>query len=226
MFIAASEHFPSQTTSKHHSLLRFGRTGNNAVAIAGTDPEETTVRRLLNLGETRVDGVDLDIRHRFNLGGGRVTMNALATWTIKYLYQLEKGGTFINGAGNFYLFETPKLRGTATVSYDKGDWSSFTRYNYTGGWDYNDPTVASGCYLSSTGLTLAYLSRCQVRAWTTIDVGTSYKGIKNVTLAAVIRNVENRRAPYDPNQTTLGFNPSYHNPLGANANVSVTYRFK
>jgi len=27
----------------------------------------------------------------------------------------------------------PKLRGTATASYDKGDWSSFMRYNYTGG---------------------------------------------------------------------------------------------
>ncbi|MFM7459916.1 MAG: hypothetical protein ACKO15_03635, partial [Burkholderiales bacterium] len=70
------------------------------------------------------------------------------------------------------------------------------------------------------------LGRCQVRSWTTIDIGTSYAGFKGFTLAAVIRNVENRRAPYDPNQTTLGFNPSYHNPLGANANVSVTYSFK
>jgi iron complex outermembrane receptor protein len=196
------------------------------VPIPGTGPVETTVRSFLNLGETRVKGVDLDVRHRFSLGGGRVTLNALATWTTSYLYQLQKGGAFVNGAGNFYLFETPKLRGNASASYAKGDWSSFVRYNYTGGWDYNDPTVASGCYLSSTSLTLAYLGRCQVRSWTTIDVGTSYTGFKGFTLAAVVRNVENRRAPYDPNQTTLGFNPSYHNPLGANANVSVTYRFK
>ncbi len=196
------------------------------VPIPGTGPVETTTRRFLNLGETRVKGVDLDVRHRFALGGGRVTLNALATWTIRYDYQLEKGGAFINGAGNFYLFETPKLRGTATAAYAKGDWSSFARYNYTGGWDYNDPTVASGCYLSSTSLTLAYIGRCQVRAWTTIDVGTSYSGIKNTTIALVIRNVENRKAPYDPNQTTLGFNPSYHNPLGANANLAVTYNFK
>ncbi|MFN7475996.1 MAG: TonB-dependent receptor plug domain-containing protein [Burkholderiales bacterium] len=196
------------------------------VPIPGTGPVETTVRRFLNLGETRVKGVDLDVRHRFSLGGGRVTLNALATWMIRYDYQLTKGGAFVNGAGNFYLFETPKLRGTATASYAKGDWSSFVRYNYTGGWDYNDPTVASGCYLGSTSLTLAYLGRCQVRSWTTIDVGTSYTGFKRFTLAAVVRNVENRRAPYDPNQTTLGFNPSYHNPLGANANVSVTYSFK
>ncbi len=196
------------------------------VPIPGTGPVETTVRRFLNLGETRVKGVDLDVRHRFSLGGGRVTLSALATWTIRYDYQLEKGGAFVNGAGNFYLFETPKLRATGTVAYVKGDWSSFARYNYTGGWDYNDPTVASGCYLGATSLTLAYLGRCQVRAWSTIDIGTTYSGLKNTTIALVIRNVESRRAPYDPNQTTLGFNPSYHNPLGANANLAVTYRFK
>lgn len=194
--------------------------------IPGTGPVETTVRRFLNLGETRVKGVDLDVRYRFNLGGGRVNLSALATWTLRYDYQLEKGGPFVNGAGNFYLFETPKLRATGTASYRKGDWDSFVRYNYVGGWDYNDPTVASGCYLGSTSLTLAYLGRCQVRSWGTIDVGTTYAGIKNTRIALVIRNVESRRAPYDPNQTTLGFNPSYHNPLGANANLSVSYTFK
>jgi len=142
-------------TSKHQSLLRFDLTSTNTVAIAGAGPEETTVRRLLNLGETRVNGVDPDVRHRFSPGGVCVNFGALATYTTKYLYQLKKGGTLINGAGNLSLLETPKLRGTATASYDKDDWSSFMDYNYTGGGDYNDPTVASGCYLASTGLTLA-----------------------------------------------------------------------
>jgi len=86
--------------------------------------------------------------------------------------------------------------------------------------------VASGCDFSATGLALAYLGRYQARSWTIIDVGTSYRDFKGLTLAAVVRNVENRRAPHDPNQTTLGFNPSYHNPLGANANVSVTCSLK
>jgi len=40
----------------------------------------------------------------------------------------------ISAAGNLYLLETPKLRGAATASYDKGDWPSFMRYNnYAGG---------------------------------------------------------------------------------------------
>ncbi len=196
------------------------------VPIPGTGPIETTTRRFLNLGETRVKGVDVEANYKFSLDGGTVRLSALATWTLRYDYQLTKGGAFVNGAGNFYLFETPKLRGNATAIYTKGDWESFWRVNYTGGWDYGDPTATNGCYLGTTSATLAYLGRCQVASWTTHDIGTSYRGFKNLTLAAVVRNIENKKAPYDPNQTTLGFNPTYHNPYGANINLSATYRFK
>jgi len=88
----------------------------------------TTVRRLLNLGENRINGVDADVPHAFSSGGVRVNFGALRTCTSKYLYPLEKRGTLINAAGNLYLLETPKLRGTTTASYDKGDWPSFMRY--------------------------------------------------------------------------------------------------
>jgi iron complex outermembrane recepter protein len=201
-------------------------TDANGNPIPGTGPVETTVRSFLNLGETRVKGVDIEWRGNTRLGGGSLSFTGQATFTLRYDYQLEKGGPFVNGAGNFYLFETPKLRGNATVSYAKGDWSSFARFNYTSAWDYGDPTVANGCYLATTSLTLAYLGRCQVAAWKTVDIGTTYRGVKNLAIGLVVRNIENKRPPYDPNQTTLGFNPTYHNPQGANATLSATYRFR
>jgi iron complex outermembrane recepter protein len=194
--------------------------------IPGTGPLETTVRRFLNLGETRVKGVDLDAKANFKVGGGTLRLSALATWTIRYDYQLVQGGPFINGAGNFYLFETPRLRGNTTAGFEKGDWLTFARYTYTGGWDYGDPTVANGCYLTATSATLAYLGQCKVKPLTTVDVGVTYNGIKDATIALVVRNIENKKAPYDPNQTTLGFNPTYHNPLGANAQLTVGYKFR
>ena len=199
----------------------------NGNPIPGTGPIETTTRRFLNLGETRVSGYDLNLASRFQVAGGALRVNANATWIRKYLYQLEKGGEFVDGAGNFYLFETPKLRGNATVGFTKaGQFDVFARYNYQGGWDYGDPTVANGCYLGPTSLTLAFLGRCQVRAWTTVDIGADYREIKNTRISLVVRNIENKRAPYDPNQTTLGFNPTYHNPLGSNFSMNVTYSFK
>ena len=51
--------------------------------------------------------------------------------------------------------------------------------------------------------------------------------------AAIIRQstitVENffsRDAPYDNNQLTLGFNPTFHNPYGKNFVFTASYKFK
>ena len=201
--------------------------------VPNSGPIETAVRRFLNLGETRVKGIDYEANAKFKLGTGTLGLNGQATWIIRYDYQFEKGGRTDNGAGNFLLFETPKLRASWGASYTESDYSMFFRYNYTGGWDYGDPSNRNSanlsdpsCYLSATSPSLAYLGRCQVKAWTTVDIGGSYNGLRNWVFSAVLRNIEDKRAPYDPNQTTLGFNPSFHNPLGQNLNLSATYRFK
>ncbi len=199
----------------------------NGNPIPGTGPIETTTRRFLNLGETRVKGVDLNLSSRWKVGSGNVRLVSNATYLMKYLYQVNKGDPFVDGAGNFYLFESPKLRANATLGYTQsGQFDVFARVNHVGGWLYGDPTVTNQCYLSSTSLTLAFLGRCQVAAWRTVDIGGDYRAIKNWNFSLVVRNVENKKAPYDPNQTTLGFNPTYHNPLGTNASFSVTYNFK
>jgi iron complex outermembrane receptor protein len=41
-----------------------------------------------------------------------------------------------------------------------------------------------------------------------------------------VRNVFNRAAPYDPNQVTLGFNPTFHNPYGRYLQFSMSYKFR
>ena len=201
--------------------------------IPNSGPIETTVRSFLNLGGTRVKGIDYEANAKFKLGTGTLGLSAQASWIIAYDYQFEKGGPTYDGAGNFLVFETPKLRGNWVASFTEADYSIFFRYNYTGGWDYGDPSnnnrnnlAQPTCYLSSASLTLAYLGRCQVKAWTTLDIGGSYTGLKNWVFSGVLRNIENKRAPYDPNQTTLGFNPSFHNPLGEALTLSATYRFK
>ncbi|MBL8521331.1 MAG: TonB-dependent receptor [Betaproteobacteria bacterium] len=195
--------------------------------IPGTGPIETTTRRFLNLGETRVKGVDLNWTSRFKVEGGSIRLVSNATYLMKYLYQVNKGDPFFDNAGNFLLFESPKLRANATLGYTRaGQFDVFARVNHVGGWQYGDPTVASGCYLASTSLTLAFLGRCQVRAWRTIDIGADYRGLKNWYFSAVVRNIENKKAPYDPNQTTLGFNPTYHNPQGSNMSLTARYTFR
>jgi hypothetical protein len=57
-----------------------------------------------------------------------------------------------------------------------------------------------------------------VSSWDYFDLGVTWSGIKNLKIGALLRNVTDKAAPYDPNNDTeggaLGFNPSFHNPYG------------
>jgi outer membrane receptor protein involved in Fe transport len=63
---------------------------------------------------------------------------------------------------------------------------------------------------------------CRVASFTTVDTGISYSPIKGLTLSATLRNLFNRRAPYDPGYTY--YNNALHNAQGRTASISVSYK--
>lgn len=74
-----------------------------------------------------------------------------------------------------------------------------------------------------------YLNRypsCSMSSWMTFDVGYTYTGFKDLTLAFNIQNLLNEAAPYDPGATYLGYNTGLHNPYGRYFTVSASYKFK
>ena len=200
--------------------------------IPNSGPILSTIRRFDNFGDTAVRGVDLDVIYKKPLGEwGKLTMDASGTYYDKMLWQLGKGVPYVSGVGNFYVFEAPRWKGQATLVWDIRDLSFLGRYNYVGKWYYGDPVTTGGadggtCYLSATSATRAYLGECFVSAWETYDLGVAYKGIRNLTVGFQVLNVFDKAAPYDPNQTTLGFNPTFHNPYGRYFQASISYKFK
>lgn len=230
------DRFSSQTLINNEQNPNFLggpvlRDSNPATWIPGipnSGPIQSTIRRFLNMSSTRVRGIDLEASAGTKVGAGRVKLSAIGTYMYRFDYSdspFAPPGTTVNNAGNFYGNEIPKLRGNVTADYTERDLSFFVRWNYVGGWEYGDPV--NGCFLAPTSATLAFLGQCKVRPWSTIDIGGSYRGFKNTTISLVVRNIENRLAPYDPNQATgLGFNPSFHNPYGGYASATVTYRFR
>ena len=204
--------------------------------IPNSGPIQSTIRRFDNFGGTAVRGYDLDAQVKFPMGAmGRLSVDANATYYDKLLWKLGTDVPYISGLGNFYIFEAPRFRGSVTGTWETGAWSLLTRYNYTAGWDYGEPTQLVGgvtstgpfqCYLGATSLTLAFLGRCHVEAFETWDVGASWTGIKNLKVGVLVRNVTNKAAPYDPNQPTLGFNPTFANPYGRYMQLSVSYKFR
>jgi iron complex outermembrane receptor protein len=103
-----------------------------------------------------------------------------------------------------------------------------SRINYVRGWfDGGGGTAAQGggCFYSPNQLLDA---TCRVKPWTTWDLGLNYTGIKNLDLSLLVRNVQDKTAPYDvayAPTTSNGFNPVFHNALGRYFTVGVRYTF-
>ena len=208
--------------------------------IENSGPIRSTIRRYDNFGGTAVQGYDFDANAKVPLGAyGRLNVDFNATYYDKIAWQLGRDVPYINGQGNFYIFEAPRFRAQVTGVWEWRAFSFLGRYNYTGGWDFGEPTqlvngvTESGpvqCYLASTNAWVVFNNGCRVSSWDYFDLGVTWSGIKNLKIGALVRNVTDKAAPYDPNQDTeggaLGFNPTFHNPYGRYLQLSVTYKFK
>ena len=109
--------------------------------------------------------------------------------------------------------------------WDFRDFETLARYNYIGHWKYGDNT--NGCYVA--GATAAYLGgQCLIDDWPTYDLGLTYKGIKNLRVGVLVRNIFDNSAPYDPQSLSLqtGFNTNLYNPYGRYYQFSISYSFK
>jgi iron complex outermembrane receptor protein len=191
--------------------------------IPNSGPILSTIRRFQNLGESRTSGVDVDASYRMPLGGaGKVTATVQATYLLSYKNSFTKGDPLIEYAGDYGpVGELPRFKGNASLNWEYQNWSALARVNYVGGWKYGDRE--NGCY---DPLFEDFDAGCYVKSWHTLDLGVTYRGIRNLTIAGIVRNVNDKAAPFDPDNTSLGFNPSFHNPYGRYFNVALTYKFK
>lgn len=198
--------------------------------IPNSGPIQTVIRQYLNLGGTEVSGVDLDLAHRVNLGEmGKLKLTATATYNLTNKFAREPGETLTDSVGGV---NAPRLRGNLGAAWEYRDFAVGARYNYTGTYGYHDGFGTCSEYLAvgSTPGSVAMTNVpgiCRIRSWQTIDTNVTYTGIKDLTLGLVIRNIGDKKPPFDYNaNTVLGHNTAFHNPLGINAAVSATYRFK
>jgi outer membrane receptor protein involved in Fe transport len=49
--------------------------------------------------------------------------------------------------------------------------------------------------------------------------------VNNLELGFAVRNIGDKAAPLDPQNTSLGYNSTFHNPYGRNFSVWLNYRF-
>jgi iron complex outermembrane receptor protein len=176
----------------------------------------------LNLGETRVTGIDLDGRWIIANGAfGRFAAQASGTYFIKYKTQ-NPDGTFDDGVDQPNTATgglIPRWKHYLAVDWSTGPWGVTLAQNFQKGhWDLPATNAAAGD------------PQRRVGNYETYDMQVRYTGIKSLTLKAGVRNLTDRNPPYSNagGQTSFqgGYDSVYADPRGRFVYAGLTYEFK
>ena len=230
-------------------------------AIPGTGPLLMVKQPWINQGATEVRGIDLELRHRQSLGAwGTLNSKLSSTYTSHYSIAAKDGDIEHNLAGSSAgitdwalssSLDIPRWKSTLTSSWASGNHGVTATLNYVGPvsllrrYDGADtfeqpfchygtakPTDAEPDRNTTVPLYEAYYPKCSVNSWTTVGLGYSYTGVKNLTLNLNIQNLFDKKAPYDPrygvntSATALqGYNEGLHTNTGRYFTFSANYVF-
>jgi iron complex outermembrane receptor protein len=207
-----------------------------------------------NAGTTKTDGVDLELRHRMNLGqAGK--LSAQLNWTHVNKFErdgLEYAGThgpLVQSAGG----GTPKDRLTLTSTWERGAWAVTGAINYVGPIkmvdhkgevsDTDGTTVTNGntgvsypdngsgqlgCGVFDT--TGAIYNNCNLPSFTTFDLLAKWTPMKNLDLTFSVQNLFDRKAPFDPYLAIpygINYNQTWHQAgaVGRTFTIGAKYTF-
>jgi len=202
--------------------------------VPNSGPIFAVLRQFLNLAATEVDGVDVDFSWTARPAGGeygKVVTTLGGTYLAHYKYAVAPTDPVLDQAGSFGgpSDALPRFKGNLSSTWAYGPFAFTGRVNYVRGWfdgQNGPPEAGGGCFFTPNQLVDA---DCRVKPWTTVDVGVTWTGIRNLTLGLLIRNIQDRPAPFDPNfevTTATGYNAQFHNALGRYYTANVSYKFK
>ena len=174
---------PCPTTA---SVIRDPANNNDVV---------TVLSNYENLNSRVTTGLDFDVRYGIpTVGWGKFTTRLNANYILKF----QEDGINVNDS-NEGDNTIPRLKASAAIDWDYGPWKATTRWNYTKGWRQAGLDGANPSYFAPQNpnfQTGTY--RLKTPDYYTFDVYGSYQVTKNLSVAASVVNIFDRRPPYDP----------------------------
>jgi iron complex outermembrane receptor protein len=188
------------------------------------DPLAYIVDALNNLGDTKTQGVDVQLTWTgAPTSVGRFSASLNGSYTHRYEFQLEPAGRWFNPVGNYNAqFGGPVIRyqQTIRVNWDTGNWALSLGNRYATG--YRDQNATSAPF------NVAPFNTNTVKPYSLFDASVSYKGIKGLTLGLGIQNLLDKDPPFT-NQVARfqarAYDDRFHNPLGRAFRLSAKYEF-
>ncbi len=177
---------------------------------APTDASDTILYGtypFLNLGQVRTDGIDMDLRARWDAAGlGR--FSAQLQWTHMFHYTIEREGRRYELAGthgpSFVSTNTgtPRDRGAFALTWARGPVELTGTLQYTGGFDVVDPSYdLNDCSAALSGIfpngAPAGSGLCRVGSFTTLNLALGYKASPALQWRFSVVNLFDRKPPID-----------------------------
>lgn len=152
-------------------------------------------------------------------------MRLTGTYTSRFSQQVLSGTTPSEYVGTAIVVEVPKTKGSLRAEWAASTWTVWARYNHIDGMAVSG-TASCAVATSGSNLFLQQNGRCGLGKEASGDVGMSYRGIKNLTLAAAVLNVENSysRSVQVPSLFTF-WDSGLPSQLGRRYSVSMNYKF-
>lgn len=180
-----------------------------------------------NANQTNTNGVDVEFRHKMNLGeAGKLTAQLNWTHTNKFRRTDASGNTvdYAGTSGPIVLSAgagTPKDRASFSLTLDRGPWTVTGMFNYVGSMklidhkgeaavDNGDGTVTdtTNGIIYPMGSSLACgtfnaqtgepYNKCKLPSFTTFDLYAKWTPMKNLDINFSIQNVMARKPAFDP----------------------------
>lgn len=181
---------------------------------------------MVNLGEVRKSGLDLEVQWRQPTDWGRLQLLAQGTYVLQSQQRILSGQPYSSDLGQYNIDTdsvVPRLRGRLMVGLTRSDWDSHLIFNYTSG--YVDADVAA---VNLDTLKNEVVSGRKASSFTTLDWMWRYHLSPNVSARFGVTNLLNARAPLSFTQTAIqvyGFNTIYSQLWGRALQLGVTARF-
>lgn len=176
-------------------------TDANDTILYGTYP-------FINLGQTRTNGFDVDLRLRFD-GGATGKWTPQFQWSRMLHYTIDREGTVYELAGthgpSFVSTNTgtPRDRASVALTWAQGPWEVTGTWNHISSFAVTDssyamPDCASALSLIfPNGLPRTGSPLCKVGSFGTLNLSARYQLSRQLTLRGSVSNLLDRKAPID-----------------------------
>jgi iron complex outermembrane receptor protein len=175
--------------------------------------------RSLNLGRTRMQGIDFDVRYLKQMGAaGSLVFQTSGTYLTAYDVAFTPGGSYQDLLNNIY--QPLKFKARASVGWDRGPFNTRLLINYVNA--YTNDIVAPVQHVKSyTPVDLTF-------GW---QIGESIQlsHVNALTLGVELRNVFDTDPPYVNSRPGAngggGYDATVTNPIGREFAVSLRAKF-